>query len=70
MYKKENDNNLVGSIDSDWVGSLDDRKSTFGYIFCLGSNVIAWSSIKQKTVALSSAEVEYIAATDAACEAI
>ena len=56
--------------DSDWVGSLDDRKSTSGYIFCLGSNVIAWSSKKQKTVALSSAEAEYIAATDAACEAI
>ena len=33
LYKKENDNNLVGFIDSDWVGSLDDRKSTFGYIF-------------------------------------
>ena len=56
--------------DSDWVGSLDDRKSTSGYIFCLGSNVIAWNSKKQKTVALSSAEAEYIAATDAACEAI
>ena len=70
LYKKENGNNLVGFTDSDWAGSLDDRKSTSGYIFCLGSNVIAWSSKKQKTVALSSAEAEYIAATDAACEAI
>ena len=33
LYKKENDNNLVGFIDSDWVGSLDDRKSTSGYNF-------------------------------------
>uniref|UniRef100_A0A2N9IDT2 Reverse transcriptase Ty1/copia-type domain-containing protein n=1 Tax=Fagus sylvatica TaxID=28930 RepID=A0A2N9IDT2_FAGSY len=70
LYKKENDNNLVGFTDSDWVGSLDDRKSTSGYIFCLGSKVIAWSSKKQKTVALSSAEAEYIAANDAACEAV
>ena len=68
LYKKENDNNLVGFIDSDWAGSLDERKSTSGYIFCLGSKVIAWSSKKQKTVALSSAEAEYIAANDAACE--
>ncbi|XP_050257635.1 uncharacterized mitochondrial protein AtMg00810-like [Quercus robur] len=41
LYKKENGNNLVGFTDSDWAGSLDDRKSTCGYIFCLGSNVIA-----------------------------
>ena len=70
LYKKENDNNLVGFTGSDWAGSLDDRKITSGYIFCLGSNVIAWSSKKQKTVALSLAEAEYIVAIDAACEAI
>ena len=70
LYKKENGNNLVGFTDSDWAGSLDDRKSTSGYIFCLGSNVIAWSSKKQKTVALSLAEAEYIVAIDAAYEAI
>ena len=50
LYKKENDNNLVGFTDSDWAGSLDDKKSTSGYIFCLGSNVIALSSKKQKAV--------------------
>ena len=33
LYKKENDNNLVDFIDSDWAGSLDDRKSTFDYFF-------------------------------------
>ena len=69
-YIKEQENKLVGFTDSDWAGSLDDRKSTSGFVFCLGSNVISWSSKKQKTIALSSAEAEYIAATDAACETI
>ena len=70
QYEKEDNCKLVGFTDSDWAGSLDDRKSTSGYIFCLGSNAISWSSKKQKSVALSSAEAEYITTTDSACEAI
>ncbi|KAG6520427.1 hypothetical protein ZIOFF_017482 [Zingiber officinale] len=69
-YVKEKENKLVGYTDSDWAGSLDDRKSTSVYIFCLGSKIISWVSKKQKTVSLSSAEAKYIAATDAACEAV
>ncbi|XP_073120764.1 secreted RxLR effector protein 161-like [Henckelia pumila] len=69
-YTREDDNSLIGYTDSDWAGSVDDRKSTSGYIFCIGTKPISWSFKKQKTVALSSAEAEYIAATDAACEAI
>ncbi|KAK9669245.1 hypothetical protein RND81_13G119000 [Saponaria officinalis] len=70
MYETEEDSNLTGFTDSDWAGSIDDRKSTSGYVFQLGSKAISWSSKKQATVALSSAEAEYVAATSAACEAI
>lgn len=55
MYTQEKVNILVGFTDSDWAGSIDDKKSTCGYAFFLGSKVISWSSKKQITVALSSA---------------
>ncbi|XP_026420348.1 uncharacterized protein LOC113316365 [Papaver somniferum] len=51
-YSKEEDNSLVGYTDSDWAGSIDDRKSTSGYDISPGSKVITWSSKKKNTVAL------------------
>eukprot|EP00253_Pinus_taeda_P024614 PITA_24614 len=46
------------------------RKSTSGCCFGLGSAVVSWFSRKQQSVALSSAEAEYMAASLASCEAI
>eukprot|EP00253_Pinus_taeda_P010232 PITA_10232 len=53
-----------------WAGSVDDRISTSGYIFHMGSEAISWASKKQPIVALSTAEAEYVAATTAACQAV
>ena len=61
---------LVGYIDSDWAGSVPDRKSTSGCCFSLGSTVIAWRSRKQTSVALSTTEAEYIAACAASSEVV
>jgi Reverse transcriptase (RNA-dependent DNA polymerase) len=61
---------LEGFSDSDLVGDKDDRKSTTGVIYFLGCNAISWISRKQKVVALSSCEAEYIAASTAACQGI
>eukprot|EP00253_Pinus_taeda_P036255 PITA_36255 len=51
-------------------GNVVDRKSTFGCYFSLGSTSISWISRKQKSVALSTTEAEYIAASMASCEAV
>lgn len=61
---------LVGYSDSDLAGDIDDRKSTSGVAYFLGENIISWVSQKQKIVALSSCEAEYIAASTAACQGI
>ena len=52
------------------AGCIDTRKSTTGVLFFLGNNIVTWQSQKQKVVALSSCEAEYIAATTAACQGI
>jgi hypothetical protein len=52
---------LVGYSDADWEGNNVDRKSTSGHCFNLGSGAISWFNRKQKLVALSSAEAEYMA---------
>jgi hypothetical protein len=61
---------LVGYTDFDWAGDPDERKSTAGYVFTLGSGPISWASKKQTAIALSSTEVEYRAAVRASQEAM
>ena len=47
-----------------------DRKSTSGGIFSIGSTVVSWYSRKQRSVALSLVEAEYMTASLATCKAI
>lgn len=60
---------LTGYVDADWGNCTVNRRSYTGYAFILGSGAISWKAQKQKTVALSSTEAEYIALTEAAKEA-
>ncbi|GJR08707.1 retrovirus-related pol polyprotein from transposon RE1 [Tanacetum coccineum] len=70
MFKRNKYVKLEGYADSDWAGSIDDSKSTSGYIFTLGSSVFCWNSKKQSVVAQSSAEAEYISVAGAVNHAI
>jgi hypothetical protein len=55
---------LIGFIDSNWVGRNTDHKSTSRYTLSFGSCPICWSSMKQSTISLSSIEAEYIGVVD------
>ena len=61
---------LTGYTDADYGSAKEDRKSTSGWLFCLGGGPISWSSKRQTVVALSSCEAEYIALNEAGKEAI
>ena len=59
---------LVGFTDADWAGCVEDRKSTSGCCFSIGSGIVCWFSRKQKSITLSLAEVEYMTSSMASCE--
>lgn len=59
-----------GHVDSNQIGSLDDRKSITSWVFNLGSGAIAQCSKKQEITTLSNIEAEYVAITSATCQGI
>ena len=69
-FVKTVNDTLTGYSDADWAGDLDDRHSTSGNLFIMAGGTISWTSKKQATVSLSTAEAEYIALSTATQEAI
>ncbi|CAN1132784.1 Retrovirus-related Pol polyprotein from transposon RE1 [Linum perenne] len=61
-YPRNDSFDLLAYSDSDYAGSIVDRKTTTGACQFLGDKLISWASKKQSSVALSIAEAEYIAA--------
>ena len=59
---------VVGYSDSDYAGDKSDRKCILGYVYMLGGAPIAWRSRKQKSVATSTTEAEYMALSSCARE--
>eukprot|EP00253_Pinus_taeda_P001858 PITA_01858 len=69
-YNVETSPLLVVFTDSDWAGDPDDRKSTTGYVFTLGSRPITWTCNKQSSISLSSVEAEYHGIVEASKESM
>ncbi|KAJ8890254.1 hypothetical protein PR048_009762 [Dryococelus australis] len=70
VFKQHQQENLVSYTGADWAGDKEDRKSISGSaVFYIG-NLVSWQSVKQQTVAFSTAEAEYVAAAQTTCEVL
>ncbi|GJR08459.1 retrotransposon protein, putative, ty1-copia subclass [Tanacetum coccineum] len=59
-----------GFCDASWQCDKDDTKSQTGYVFVVNGGALDWKSKKQTTIAMSAAQAEYMAASEAAMEAV
>lgn len=69
-FKKNAKNYIFGYCDADWASNINDRRSCTGYVFLQSNGAISWNSKRQPTVALSTAEAEYMALSAATQEAM
>jgi len=69
-YSKDDSREITGFCDADWANDNDDRRSVTGYCFLRQNGAISWSSKRQKTIALSSAEAEYMSLASITQEAL
>jgi hypothetical protein len=60
----------MGCSDADWASDTLDRISISGYSFYFQGSLISWSSVKQKSIVLSSTEAKYYAMSHAFKEAL
>ncbi|GJY31372.1 hypothetical protein Tco_0414867 [Tanacetum coccineum] len=60
-YSKDTDMSLTAYADADHARCQDTRRSTSRSAQFLGDKLVSWSSKKQKSIAISSTEAEYIA---------
>ena len=57
-------------MDASYAGDVDTRRSTTGYLFKISGGPVSWQSRLQPSIAMSSMEAEYMAASGATQEAM
>ena len=66
VYGGEDELVVNSYTDASFQTDRDDSRSQSGFVFILNGGAVSWRSSKQDTVAGSTTEVEYIAASEAA----
>jgi hypothetical protein len=61
---------VKGYVNTSYNADSDDKKSQTTYMFLVNGGAMSWRSCKQSLIAKSTMESEYIAAADAANEAV
>jgi len=59
-YRRSDLLEVIGYSDLDYVGCMDTRKITFGYLFLLARGAISWKSVKQYVNVVSTMETEFV----------
>ncbi|XP_057418517.1 secreted RxLR effector protein 161-like [Lotus japonicus] len=63
LYEKGSDFRLKGFCDANYVGDRVERKSTSGGCHFLGNCLVSWTSKRQSTISISTAEPKYVVAS-------
>ncbi|GJS04930.1 retrotransposon protein, putative, ty1-copia subclass [Tanacetum coccineum] len=61
---------ILKFCDASWQCDKDDTKSQTGYVFVVNGGAVDWKSKKQTTIAMHATQSEYMAASEAAMEAV
>ena len=70
IYGGDDELAVKGYSDASFQTDQDDYRSQSGFVFCINGGAVSWKSSKQDTVADSTTEAKYIAASEATKEAV
>jgi hypothetical protein len=65
IYRWMDNLEVIGYSDFDFVGCVDSRKSTSGYIFMMADGAVSWRSAKKTLIGTSTMEAEFVSCFEA-----
>src|SRR5580692_12215273 len=63
-FNSEKDEAIIAFANADWASDSHTRHSTTGFMTKVAGGIVFWNTCTQKTVAMSSTEVEYMSLSD------